>query len=135
MTAHALATAPRARNVRMARAATQRRIVAKQRSRYAAMRTVTLCIVAVMLVLFAEVLLAANITGLSYAVDRAHEQRAALEMQTERLDDQIAGLTSDDRLAAVAAELGMVQPQRFVRISLQTPAREPAQPLAFLPLR
>ncbi len=134
MTAHALATAPRIRNPRAARAATHRRIVAQQRNRYAAVRKVTLCIVGVMLVLLAEVLLTANITALSYSVDRAHARRAALELQTARLDDQIDALTSDDRLAAVAAKLGMVQPQRFVRVSLEPPQRQ-ANPLAFLPLR
>jgi cell division protein FtsL len=135
MTAHALAAAPRIRNARVARAATQRRIVTQQRSRYAAMRTVTLCVASVMLVMLAEVLLTANITALSYSVDRARAEQTSLEMQTARLDDQIAGLTSDDRLAAVASKLGMVQPQRFVRISLRIPSREQAQPLAFLPLR
>jgi cell division protein FtsL len=135
MTAHALATAPRIRNSRTARAATQRRIVAQQRNRYSAMRTAMLVVVGVMVVLFAEVVLTADITANAYSLDRAHAQRAALQMETERLDDQIAGLTSDDRLSAVAAKLGMVQPQRFIRISLRTPDRVRARPLAFLPLR
>jgi cell division protein FtsL len=126
--------APRIRNPRTARGATHRRIVAGRRSRYAGLRNVMLAIASVMTVLLLEVVLSAQITANAYAVDRAHAQRTELELQTARLDDEIAALSSDDRLAALAAKLGMIQPQRFLLVSLQAqaPARQP-QPLAFLP--
>ena len=38
---------------------------------------------------------------------RAAAQREALQEETMRLDDQIAALRSDDRLAELAARLGM----------------------------
>lgn len=128
MTAHALATAPRIRNARSARVAAQRRVVAKQRGRYAPMRAIVLSIAAVMTVLLSEVLLTANITGLSYAVDRAHAQRGTLEADAARLDDQVAALVSDERLVSVAGSLRMTQPQRFERIPLQVPGLPQLQP-------
>lgn len=125
---------PRIRNPRTARIATHRRIVASRRNRYAAVRNVTFAIAGVMTVLLLQVLLSAQITANAYAVDRAHAQRTALELQTARLDDDIATLSSDDRLAAVAAKLGMTQPQRFLLVSLQAPVQQPPRPLAYLPL-
>ncbi|HEY9084470.1 MAG TPA: hypothetical protein VIN40_00805 [Candidatus Tyrphobacter sp.] len=124
----------RIRNPRTARSATQRRVGINRRSRYAALLKVTLAVAAGMAVMLGYVLLTSNITALSYAVQRAHAQRTELELQDARIDDQIASLTSDDRLAAVATRLGMIQPEAFLRISLQAPRPSGIQPLAFLPL-
>ncbi len=125
----------RIRYPRTARSATQRRIGANQRSRYAVLHRVTFGVTGCMMVMLGYVLLTSNITALSYAVQHAQAQRTELELQDARLDDQIASLTSDDRLAAVAAKLGMVQPEAFLRISLQAPQPPEIHPLAFLPLR
>ncbi len=125
----------RIRNPRTARYATQRRIGATRRSRYETLLRVTFGVAAVLVVMLGYVLLTSNITALSYAVQRAHAQRTELELQDARLDDQIASLTSDDRLATVAARLGMVQPEEFLRISLEAPRPSGIHPLAFLPLR
>lgn len=135
MLARELPAPARIRNSRTARSATQRRIVANRRNRYAVIVRVTLAIAAAMSVLLLYVRLTSSITALSYAVDQARAQRTQLEMQTARLDDQIASLTSDDRLAAVAAKLGMVQPEAFLRVSLVDRAASGARPLAFLPVR
>jgi cell division protein FtsL len=125
--------APRIRNPRTARSATHRRIVAGRRSRYAAVRNVTVAIAAVMSVLLLQVVISAQITANAYAVDQAHALRTQLELQTARLDDEIATLSSDDRLASVAAELGMTQPQRFLVVSLRAPEQPLPRPLAYLP--
>jgi cell division protein FtsL len=131
--AQALPTS-RIRNPRTARSATHRRIVASRRNRYAAVRNATLAIAGVMTVLLLQVVLSAQITANAYKVDRAHAQRTELELQTARLDDEIATLSSDDRLAAIAAKLGMTQPQRFLLVSLQAPAQPQPRPLAYLQL-
>lgn len=125
----------RIRNPRTARYATQRRIGAHRQSRYATLVKVMLGVTACLVVMLGYVLLTSNITALSYAVQRAHAQRTELELQDARLDDQVASLTSDDRLAAVAARLGMVQPEAFLRMSLEAPRPSGIHPLAFLPLR
>lgn len=127
------APAPRVRYPRTARTATQRRLARNARSRYAMHARIVMGVAGASIVLLSYVLLAANITALSYAVDRTHEQRTELQAQVARYDDDIASLTSDDRLASVAAKLGMVQPTQFVRISLLPEPSAQSRPLAFLP--
>lgn len=122
----------RIRNPRRARMATQQRITANRRGRHLAIVRTTLTIAVCLVVLLAYVKLVSNITSLSYAVDQARSQRTELQLQNARLDDEIASLTSDDRLATVAARLGMIQPEQFLRLSLQERPEE-SQPLAFVP--
>ncbi len=107
-------------------------MVRNHRSRYTVHGRIALGVTAILLVSLSYVLLTANITALSYAVERAHEQRTQLELQSARLDDQIATMTSDDRLAAVAAKLGMVEPTQFLRVTIAQAAWSPERPLAFL---
>jgi cell division protein FtsL len=82
------------------------------------MLAVLLCVLAF---LMGYVVLTSSRTGLSYAVARAAAQREALQEETLRLDDQIAALRSDDRLAELAARLGMRQPQRFAVVREEEP--------------
>ena len=72
------------------------------------------------------VMLTARLTSLNYAVAKAEQQRSTLQAQTARLDDQLASLKSDDRLAKVAAQLHMADPTQFAMVSLPAPARDPA---------
>jgi hypothetical protein len=109
---------PRPRTVR---AATARRIVRKSRARYAGLTRVLTVLIGVLLPLMGYVVLTANLTGLSYAVATARAQREALEEQTMRLDDRIAALRSDDRLAQLAARLGMREPQLFAVVRIEPP--------------
>jgi hypothetical protein len=44
-----------------------------------------------------------------------------LQEETIRLDDRIAALRSDDRLATLAARLGMRDPQQFAVVRVQPP--------------
>jgi cell division protein FtsL len=82
------------------------------------MLAVLLCILAL---LMGYVVLTSSRTGLSYAVARAAAQREALQEETMRLDDRIAALRSDDRLAELAARLGMRPPQRFAVVREDEP--------------
>jgi len=97
-------------NPRTVRAATQRRIVRKSRARYAGVARVSVALTGILLLLMTYVLLTSNLTGLSYAVAKAAAQREALQEETTRLDDRISALRSDDRLAQLAARLGMHEP-------------------------
>lgn len=72
------------------------------------------------------VVLTSNLTGLSYAVANAKHERAELQAESMRLDDKIATLRSDDRLAVLAARLGMTEPQHFALVELP-PAQTPSQ--------
>jgi hypothetical protein len=67
------------------------------------------------------VVLTSSLTGLSYAVSKARTQREALQEETMRLDDRIAALRSDDRLATLAARMGMRDPQRFAVVRIDPP--------------
>ena len=110
---------PRGINSRTVRAATQRRIARKSRARYAGVARAGVVIVATLMLLMGYVVLMSSLTGLSYAISAAQAQREALQEETMRLDDRIAALRSDDRLSALAARLGMSEPQRFAVIRLQ----------------
>jgi hypothetical protein len=65
------------------------------------------------------VVLTSSLTGLSYALAKASAQREALQEETMRLDDRIASLRSDDRLAELAARMGMREPQRFAVVRIE----------------
>jgi len=108
-------------NVRTAKNATQRRISRKDRARYVGLArfcgvlAIALCLVMV------YVMLTARLTSLNYAVAKAQHERVTLQAQGARLDDQLAALRSDDRLANVAARLHMQYPQQFALVTLPAP--------------
>jgi hypothetical protein len=79
------------------------------------------------------VTLTARLTSLNYAVARAERERAQLQAETARLDDRVAALRSDDRLARVAAQLHMSDPQQFALVTLPPPVtHQDRSHLAFL---
>ena len=108
-------------NPRTVRAATHRRIVRQSRARYASVTRVSTTLLCVLLLLMSYVVLTSNLTGLSYAVASARTEREALQEETMRLDDRIAALRSDDRLAELAARLGMREPQAFAVVRIEPP--------------
>lgn len=73
------------------------------------------------------VMLTARLTSLNYAVAKAEHERSTLQAQTARLDDELASLKSDDRLAKVAAQLHMEDPTQFAMVSLPAPVHEPSR--------
>jgi hypothetical protein len=118
----------RVRNPRVARAATQRRIVRKSRARYSDIVRVSIAIGALLALFMGYVVLTSTMTGLSYAVAKAHHQREAMLEETLRLDDRIAALRSDERLSVLAARLGMKDPERFAVVRLVRPEVASARP-------
>ncbi len=115
---------PRIRNPRSARTATSTRIVRNSRARYNAIFRICSVLGIVLVSLLGYVMLTSNVTSLTYAIAKSHHQREALQEQTARLDDQIATLHSDERLAGVAAKLGMREPQQFALVQLGAPTSE-----------
>lgn len=109
-------------------AATQRRRGRTARARTAVLARVCAATFVVMALLMGYVVLTSTFTGLSYAVARNSATREALQEETIRLDDRIAALQSDARLADIAARMGMREPERFAVVRLQMPqvARVPS---------
>jgi hypothetical protein len=114
--------APRVPNPRTARAATHARVSNNARSRYRSLARIFTALGSLLALLLLYVMLTSNVTGLTYAVARGQHQREAMQEENVRLDDRIAALRSDDRLSAVAARLGMHEPQRFALVKLAAPA-------------
>jgi cell division protein FtsL len=112
---------PRLKNPRTARTATQRRIVRASRARHAVPARILGALFCVLILLMGYVVLTSSLTGLSYAVARAQAKREALQEETMRLDDRIAALRSDDRLAELAARLGMREPYAFGVVRIEAP--------------
>ena len=117
----------RIRNPRAARSATSARIVRNSRARYNTIVRTSVLLGIVLVTLMGYVMLTSNLPGLSYAASKAEHDREALAEEDARLDDRIAALSSDDRLATLASRLGMHEPrpQQFALVKLpapQTPA-------------
>ena len=115
-------------NPRTIRAATQRRIVRNSRARYTSLARVLGALICVLVLLMGYVVLTSSLTGISYAVAKARATREALQEETMRLDDRIAALRSDDRLSALAARLGMREPQRLAVVRIDAPRVAKAAP-------
>jgi cell division protein FtsL len=116
-----LERAPRIANPRTVAAATQRRISRRAQARYTGAARIMIGLIGVLALLMGYVVLTSSLTGLSYAVATARAQREALQEQTMRLDDRIAALRSDDRLSAIAAKMGMREPQILAVVKLEPP--------------
>ncbi len=111
----------RVQNVRTAKQATQRRISRKERARYAGLLRFCAGLAMVLCLVMLYVMLTARLTGLNYAMAKGERERVMLTAETARLDDRIAALRSDDRLAGVAARLHMQDPDRFAIVTLPAP--------------
>ncbi len=78
--------------------------------------------------------LMANVTRMNYDLAKRLAVRAQFVDETSRLDDRIARLSSRERLGALAAKLGMGEPQTFAEIALPAPPATAGHGLAFLDL-
>lgn len=130
MPARQLEARPRIANPRSAKAATQTRIVRSSRAKYTALVRVGAVVGVVLATLLGYVWLTSNVTSMTYAVASAHQRREALIESNNRLDDQLAAARSQERLARLAAKLGMHEPQRL-SVIVASPARTVAQRAAF----
>jgi cell division protein FtsL len=70
------------------------------------------------------VMLTSNLTSLNYALANAETERTQLQGEVQRREDQIAHLESRERLARVAAKLGMRDPVRYQVVNLAPPQPE-----------
>jgi hypothetical protein len=123
-------------NVRVARGAAT---VRRKRTASLRYRSIVQTFAILMVVMFGVVAylgLMANVTRMSFEYTKVARERARLADETIRLDDQIAHLQSRERLAAVAASLGMRASRQFQVATLPPPPRvaeQPAHGLALLP--
>ena len=118
-------TPPRVERVRTATKARARRT---RRRLHAPVHAVATLTVVVLLPLLAYVWLMSSLTSMNYALERTDRERTALIAETQRLDERISQLTSQERLAQAAAQLHMRDPQVYavVRIVDPKPQRKPA---------
>lgn len=117
---------------RTAKNATQRRIVHQSRSRYAGLVRFCAGLGVLLGIFMLYVMLTSRLTSLNYAVGEAQQQQAALRIETARLDDKLAALRSDDRLARIAAQLHMTSARQFAVVTLPATVRRDDQHVAFL---
>lgn len=123
---------PRIRNQRTARAAAQSRYVKTTRAAYGGLVKTGAVLGLALIALLGYVMLTSSMTSLSYADAKAHHERDVLQQETSRLDDQIAAMRSDERLASMARKLGMKEPQTFALVRLAPmQAAQPKWWLAF----
>jgi cell division protein FtsL len=109
---------PPARQFERGRNATHgRRRRARRRAAIAFARVVAVA-AAVVLPIMLYVMLTANITTINYKLARAQAHKTELLALTMRQEDQIAKLESRERLAQIAARLGMHEPQTFAVAAL-----------------
>lgn len=109
---------PRISNPRRARAATRTRKVKSHRARYESLVRVGVVLGIVLIGLMSYVMLVSNITSTTYALEKAQHKRELLQEETARLDERLATMRSNDRLAAIASKLQMKEPQLFAVIQL-----------------
>jgi cell division protein FtsL len=107
---------PRAVGSRAGRTATANRRLHRKRIRYAYLARVVATVGVVTLVVVTYLALMANVTRMNYELSKNAETQATLAAETARLDDQIARLESRERLAAIAAKLGMHDPGTFAAV-------------------
>ncbi len=118
---------PRISNQRTARTAAQSRYVKNTRAHYGGLLKTGAVLGLALIALMTYVMLTSSMTSLSYADSKAHRERDHLQIETARLDDQLAIMRSDERLARIAAKLGMKEPQQFASIQLTPPKAAPSQ--------
>jgi len=107
------------------RTATQRRTRRTRRRLHAPVHAVVTLAIVLLVPLLGYVTLTANLTSLNYSLARAERDRTALLGDMQRRDEQIARLESPDRLAAVAAALGMHDPHVYAVVRVPAPKPQP----------
>ena len=121
------------RKAAIARDASRRRVRRTRLRAYTMLGRIAAVVAIGFALTFSWVMLMANLTGLNYALGRESATRLGLIDETTRLDDQIAHLRSRDRLADVAARLGMHDPQTYAVVQLpRAVVSPPPNGIAFL---
>lgn len=112
--------APPRTGTRAGRSAVLRRRALARRLRYAGFARMFATVGALTLAVVIYLALMSNVTRMNYDLAKRLAQRARLMDESSRLDDRIARLSSREHLGAVAARLGMTEPQAFAEIALPT---------------
>jgi hypothetical protein len=125
---------PHLRHVERGRSATRRRFRHAHRRSYIGFLRVGAAAAVFVVPLMLYVMLTANLTSLNYKLARVEAEKIALQAETMRQEDRIAKLESRERLAALAAQLKMRDPQVYAVISLPQaqPTPAPAHGIALL---
>ncbi len=124
----------RSTRTRSARIAVQRRRALRTRARYLLLGRIVAALAVSTLVIGVYLALMANITRMNYELTKSAKTEAKLADESARLEDQISHLASRERLAGIAAKLGMREAQTFAQVSLPANgADKPAGGIAFLP--
>ncbi|HZW54436.1 MAG TPA: hypothetical protein VFF00_10385 [Candidatus Elarobacter sp.] len=123
---------PELRRIDRVRHATKRRARRARRRLHRPVFAVVALAFAVLIPLMAYVTLTANLTSLSFALERAERERAVIASDAQRLDDRIARLQSPERLAALAGKLKLHDPHVYAVVPVPEPKAQ-SQPtgLAF----
>jgi cell division protein FtsL len=121
-------SAPPPRHVERIRTATKRRTRRNRRRVHRPLFAVLTLAVVVVLPLLGYVTLTANLTSLNYALSRAERDRSKLAEESQRLDNKIVQLKSEDRLAAIAVRLKMHDPHVYAVVRVPEPRVQPEPP-------
>jgi cell division protein FtsL len=113
------------RHVERVRTATKRRVRRTRRRIHRPVFAVVTLATGVLVMLLAYVTCTSNITSLNYALSHAQHERAALVVESARLDDRIAALESPERLAEMAARLKMNDPHVYAVVPVPEPKLQP----------
>jgi sensor histidine kinase regulating citrate/malate metabolism len=124
---------PRRPRTRAARGAAERRRARTKRLRYVVSARIA-CVVGVLtLAVVSYLALMGNIERMNYELGHAEAERAKLLAQSVELDDTLARLRSRERLARIAAQLGMRDSASFAEIVVPAD-RHPQAPATGLAL-
>jgi hypothetical protein len=116
-----------------AREAARRRVHRTRIRGYAMLARIVVCVAVVLVPVMLYVLLMGNLTAENYTLAHVTQQKLDLVAETTRLDDRIAQLGSRERLAAVAAQLHMRDPQVYAVVDIPRPqVAPPSNGIAFL---
>jgi hypothetical protein len=103
---------------RAGRAAVRRRRGIRKRNRYLLLGRIVATVSVLTVTIGLYLALMANVTRMNYTLSENAQTEAKLTDQSARLADEISRLGSRERLAGIAAHLGMHEPQRFAEVSL-----------------
>jgi hypothetical protein len=107
------------------RTATKQRTRRTRRRLHAPVHAVVTLAILLLVPLLGYVTLTANLTSMNDTLARAERDRTALLGDVQRRDERIARLQSPDRLAAVAAALGMHDPHVYAVVRIVDPKPQP----------
>ncbi len=114
----------------------QQRRARTSRIAHAAFRRIIATATIVTTLVIGYVMLTASLTRTNFQIVKAQRERTALSDETTQLEDKLEHLESRDRLAAIAAKLGMHDASAYAVVEIPVDpavARHRTRGLAFFP--